>query len=117
MTDVNRMENPIRPAALTEARLAHPEVLECPFPTYELLLEQAPVGQDLLTGLYIISRYEDLREILRDTETCSHWRPSYESETISSSQKLAHGLFREHERFAPPNQPYAPHHERAAYRI
>jgi len=93
MTDVNRMENPIRPSSLAEARLADPEVLECPFPTYELLLEQAPVWQDPLTGLYIVSRYEDLREILRDTETFSNWRPGNEPETMTSSQKLAHGLF------------------------
>ncbi|MDH3644993.1 MAG: cytochrome P450, partial [Gammaproteobacteria bacterium] len=65
---INRMDNPVCPATLAEAALADVEVLECPYPTYDLLREQAPVWQDPLTGLYVITRYDDLRKILLDTE-------------------------------------------------
>ena len=92
---VNRMDHPIRPASLDEAQLADPEVLECPFPTYELLLEEAPVWQDPVTGLYIISRYDDLRAVLKDKETFSNWRPGNDPDHMTRQQLLAHGLFKE----------------------
>ena len=92
---VNRMDDPIRPASLDEAQLADPEVLECPFPTYQLLLEEAPVWQDPVTGLYIISRYDDLRAVLKDKETFSNWRPGNDPDHMTRQQLLAHGLFKE----------------------
>lgn len=95
MAEINRMENPIRPASIEEARLADAEVLECPFPTYELLLEQAPVWQDPDTGIYIISRYDDLREVLKDKETYSNWRTANDPKTMTPLQLLAHGIFKE----------------------
>lgn len=95
MSTINRMDHPIRPQDMTEARLADAEVLECPFPTYKLLLEEAPVWRDPVTGLYIISRYQDLREILKDKETFSNWRPSNDPATMTRQQKLAHEIFKE----------------------
>ena len=75
MPPINRMDDPVRPQTLGEAQMADPEVLECPFPTYQLLLEEAPVWQDPRTGMYFINKYEDLRWVLKDTETFSNWRP------------------------------------------
>lgn len=99
MTDtgrpVNRMDNPVRPVSLDEARLADPEVLECPFPTYELLLDEAPVWQDPVTGLYVISRYDDLRAVLKDKETFSNWRPGNDPAHMTRQQLLANRLFKE----------------------
>ncbi|MDX1581079.1 MAG: cytochrome P450, partial [Alphaproteobacteria bacterium] len=95
MTEINRMENPIVPESLEEARLADPEVLECPFPTYELLLEEAPVWQDPLTGMYIVSKYDDLRDVLRDTETFSNFRPSNEPSMLEGPALKAYHLFQE----------------------
>jgi cytochrome P450 len=91
---VNRMEDPIRPAALDDAALADVEVLECPYPTYDLLREQAPVWQDPDTGLYVITRYADLRQILADTERFSNWRSSNDHENLTGSARTAYELFK-----------------------
>jgi cytochrome P450 len=95
MTIVNRMENPVRPERLEDARLADPEVLDCPYPTYSLLLEQAPVWRDPLTGLYVVTRYEDLRAILLDTATYSNWRPSNDHANLTGMAKRIHDRFLE----------------------
>jgi cytochrome P450 len=92
---VNRMENPIVPASLEEARLADVEVLECPYPTYALLREQAPVWRDPLTGMYVITRYEDLRAILVDTETWSNWRTSNDHDKLTGVPRKVYERFRE----------------------
>ncbi len=93
MSEVNRMDHPVCPNSLEDVKLADSEVLECPFPTYELLLEEAPVWQDPATGMYIISKYDDLREVLRDTETFSNWRPGNDPDHMSRQQKIAYDLF------------------------
>src|SRR6476469_7195819 len=46
----------------------NPEISECPYPAYEVLRDDAPVWQDPFTGMYVISRYEDIRKLLLDTE-------------------------------------------------
>jgi cytochrome P450 len=89
------MENPVRPASLEEAALADIEVLECPYPTYDLLREMAPVWQDPMTGLYVITRYEDLRVILKDTKTYSNRRPEYDFDTLTGPALRVHELFKE----------------------
>lgn len=94
MTDVNRMENPICPATLAEATIADIEVLECPFPTYALLRDQAPVWQDPRTGLYVISRYELQREILTDSERFSNHRLSNDHDQLTGHARTAHELFK-----------------------
>ena len=43
-------------------------VQNCPYPAYDLLREQAPVWKDPITGMYVITRFEDLRTILLDTK-------------------------------------------------
>ncbi|MCY3882340.1 MAG: cytochrome P450 [Chloroflexi bacterium] len=45
-----------------------PEVQDCPYEAYQVLRDQAPVYQDPQTGQYVITRFEDLREVLLDTE-------------------------------------------------
>jgi cytochrome P450 len=40
--------------------LASPEVQRCPFPFLKRLLTEAPVYVDPLTGMYIVSRYDDI---------------------------------------------------------
>jgi len=92
---INRMDNPIRPKSLEEAALADVEVLECPFPTYDLLREMAPVWQDPLTGIHIVSRYDDLRTILKDTDTWSNRRTEYDFDTLQGPALRVHNLFKE----------------------
>lgn len=95
MTDINRMDQPVCPRHVNEATLADPEVLECPFPTYELLREEAPVFQDPRTGVYVITRYEDLRMICLDTERFSNLRYSNDPAYHNHNQQLAHRMFLE----------------------
>ena len=45
-----------------------PEIQECPYDAYEVLRDEAPVWHDPRTGMYVISRYDDLRALLLDTE-------------------------------------------------
>ena len=44
--------------------LLETEQVKCPWPSYKMLREEAPVWQDPRTGHYIVSRYEDIRYVL-----------------------------------------------------
>jgi cytochrome P450 len=52
--------------------LLDPETAACPFAHYDELREKAPVYRMPETGFYLITRYEDLREIVADPETYSN---------------------------------------------
>ena len=93
MSDINRMENPVCPASLKEATLADPEVLECPYPTYELLRNEAPVFLDPVTGVYVVSRYEDQRKIALDYENFSNFRPSNDHSNLKGAARAAYDRF------------------------
>ena len=93
MSNINRMDNPIRPRSLAEATLADPEVLECPYPTYALLREEAPVFRDPATGVYVISRYEDQRTIALDYDNFSNFRPSNDHANLTGNARLAYERF------------------------
>jgi len=95
MAPVNRMDDPIVPARLEDAAMADIEVLECPYPTYDLLREEAPVWQDPLTGIYMVTRYDDLREILKDTKTWSNRRTEYDYDELTGPARKVHELFQE----------------------
>jgi cytochrome P450 len=95
MSEINRMDNPVCPRSLAEATLADPEILECPYPTYELLRETAPVWRDPRTGLFVITRYEDLRMICLDTDRFSNHRYSNDPDRLTGNARLAHALFKE----------------------
>ena len=75
MTPINRMECPVVPRSVDEVDLMDVEIQECPYPAYSTLREQAPVYRDRLTGFYVLTRYEDLREVLKDPATFSNLRP------------------------------------------
>jgi cytochrome P450 len=93
VTDINRMDEPVSPRSLEEATLADPEVLECPYPTYELLREAAPVFRDPRTGMYVVTRYEDLRTICLDTERFSNHRYSNDHERLTGNARVAYDMF------------------------
>ncbi|MCC5872341.1 MAG: cytochrome P450 [Gammaproteobacteria bacterium] len=74
------MDDPIKPAQLGEINLFDPEVQECPYPTYGLLRREAPVWQDPASGFFVVTRFEDIRRILRDPVTFSSDRRKYAGE-------------------------------------
>src|ERR1700761_616527 len=49
--------------------LLEAEQVRCPWKSYEILREQAPVWKDPRTGIYVISRYDDIRRALLDPDT------------------------------------------------
>jgi cytochrome P450 len=95
MKPINRMDDPVRPATVADAALADAEVLECPYPTYELLLEEAPVWRDPATGMYVVSRYDDLRAVLKDTDTFSNWRTEHDHDALTGPARKAYERFLE----------------------
>ena len=44
---------------------------DCPYHAYETLRSQQPAWRDPRTGMFVITRYDDVREVLLDTETFS----------------------------------------------
>ncbi|NKB99932.1 MAG: cytochrome P450 [Pseudomonadales bacterium] len=89
------MDSPVCPARLADATLADPEVLECPYPTYALLREEAPVFKDPNTGIYVVSRYEDQRKIALDYDNFSNFRYSNDHSSLKGNARLAHERFLE----------------------
>ena len=63
---------PVVPKTLDEINFLDPGIQNCPYPAYELLRNEAPVWQDPLTGFFVITRFEDLRAILLDTDHFSN---------------------------------------------
>lgn len=59
---------PIRPESLDDIRLLDAGLQNCPYHAYQKLRDQAPVWKDPLTGFYVITRFEDVRRVLLDTE-------------------------------------------------
>lgn len=59
-------------AGLDSDLLLDPGVQRNPFPHYQHLREREPVFRMPGTGFYVLTRYEDLRTVLRDTETFSN---------------------------------------------
>ena len=45
-----------------------PDTNDCPYPAYDVLRDQAPVWQDPHTGMFVMTRYEDIRNVLTNTE-------------------------------------------------
>ena len=58
----------VRPQNLQEINLLDHGLQNCPYHAYQLLRDDAPVWKDPLTGFFVVSRFEDLRNILLDTE-------------------------------------------------
>jgi cytochrome P450 len=54
---------------LDEVNFFDPAVNKCPYDAYDVLRDEAPVWHDPRTGFYVVTRYEDIRTIINDTET------------------------------------------------
>lgn len=68
-----------------EVNFFDPATSECPYDAYGQLRDEAPVWRDPSTGMYVITRYEDLKALLLDTETYSS-----ERKTVRRSGREAH---------------------------
>jgi cytochrome P450 len=45
------------------------ELQQCPYPAYKTLRDEAPAYRQPGTDIYVVTRYEDVRRVLMDTET------------------------------------------------
>lgn len=95
MIPINRMECPVVTQKVAEVDLMDVEIQECPYPAYKTLREEAPVYRDELTGFYVLTRYEDLREILKDPATFSNLRPRGPDHIPPERVQMIAKLFRE----------------------
>ncbi len=64
------MSNSIDATDITKVNMVSPEVLECPYPYYKRVREEAPVHQTPL-GFWAVSRYEDVLSVVRNPEMFS----------------------------------------------
>jgi cytochrome P450 len=53
-----------------------PATNDCPYHAYAALRDEAPVWVDERTRMYVITRYDDVKMVLRDTERFSAQRPA-----------------------------------------
>ena len=95
MTKINRMDDPVCPSTLDGVTLADVEVLECPYPTYKFLREQAPIYQDPVTGMFVVTRYADQRRIALDYENFSNFRPSNDHANLKGIARKVYERFKE----------------------
>jgi cytochrome P450 len=95
MTLINRMDDPVIPTSPDEINFLDAEVQECPYPAYRLLLDQAPVWRDPITGMYNITRYEDLRKVLLDTDNFPSGRPRSQGQFDDARVRKMEALYRE----------------------
>jgi cytochrome P450 len=56
--------------SVTDEILVSPDVLECPYDFYRRIREEAPVHQTPM-GFWVVSRYDDVLSVVRDTERFS----------------------------------------------
>ena len=52
----------------TDVNLFDAETQRCPYDAYKTLREKAPVYQCPVSGMYVITGFDDVRQILTDTE-------------------------------------------------
>ncbi len=60
---------PIEPVALDEVDFFDPAINECPYGAYRTLRDEAPAWLDERTGMWVLTRHEDVRAAARDAET------------------------------------------------
>lgn len=68
---------------------ASPEVQRCPFPFLNRLLEEAPVYRDPGTGMYIVSRYDDINYVNSNPAIFSSRTPIMINRQTSVSEEVA----------------------------
>ena len=54
--------------AVAEINFFDTETHDCPYHAYRQLRDEAPVWQDPVTGMWTLTRYEDIRTALLDTK-------------------------------------------------
>lgn len=59
---------PVMPETVNDINFLDRRLQHCPYHAYQKLRDEAPVWLDPVTGFYVITRFEDLREVLLSPE-------------------------------------------------
>ncbi len=78
--------------AIDEVDFFDPATNDCPYHAYETLREEAPVWVDPKMGFYVISRYEDVKMALLDTERFANKR---DKTKMTPVQEQVYQLYKE----------------------
>ena len=70
----------------TDVNLFDPETQRCPYDAYKTLRDEAPVYQCPVSGMYVITRFDDVRQILTDTEYFTN-ETAYLTDATEPSQR------------------------------
>ena len=79
------MDEAVNPTPRTAVSLSDPATLVDPYPAYRTLRDTAPVHFEPSLGAWIVTRYDLVREALRDTATYS----SEFGDFLARAQKIA----------------------------
>ena len=76
----------IIPQSLEEINFLDSNLQNCPYHAYKKLRDEAPVWQDPVTGFFVVSRFEDLRDVLLDTESFNNQANSNARNSVNSER-------------------------------
>ena len=62
------MSEPTTPQSVDEISFFDPATNDCPYHAYERLREDAPIWQDPVTGMFVMTRFADIKKVLVDVE-------------------------------------------------
>jgi cytochrome P450 len=77
-----------------DVNLFDPATQQCPYDAYKTLRDEAPVFRCPVSGMYVVTRFDDVRRVLTDAETFTSRRKSLGNATdIPPRQKRVNDLF------------------------
>ncbi len=84
-------------AAIAEIDFLDPDVSGKPYEAYAVLRREAPVYRDPRTGFVLLTRYDDIRRVLLDTENFSNqrWQADAKKQVFPARQQRMRNLYEE----------------------
>ena len=79
---------PYVPGDLSRLLALEPQLVTCPWPLYDVLRSESPVVKDDKLGAFVVTRHDDVVEVLRDTDTFSNAAASGPSSVTGLAKKL-----------------------------
>ena len=93
--------------AQPDVNLFSVETQQCPYPAYRALRDEAPVYRCPATGMYVITRFDDVRRVLTDTDNFTN-EISYLTDATEPSPRAQRVLDTfEQEGWVPAKTPHA----------
>ena len=71
---------------MSEVNFFDPATNKCPYGAYSALRAEAPVWLDPRTGMYVVTRYDDVRKVLLDTDAYGNGRRPRERDADAGNE-------------------------------